>query len=342
MPNKRLYYAIAGATLTPDGTSTVTADHVIHGQQTFTNDSNLNLQKIFEIGQAADYEQVEDLPDVTVTLSKVLDGYCPMYLLATNGAASADIAGRGDVQTIFRLFVYPDDHLSASGTALKQLTVSGSYINSLTYTFSVDDSFKEEMTLGSSSRNWRGSSFEFTGTMFDNTDIPLNIAESGGVQRREDFIFLPEAGGTQLPTEVAGITSSGTNETTNGTFGTAIQNISVSVDFGRENIKELGRFREYAKLRAPVVDVNTQIEAICKTGDLFDISADGNNTTNQTIFIKTRDGLELDLGTKNKLQSVSMGGFDAGGGNATMSYSYSNANSLIVQHPQDITTALRP
>jgi hypothetical protein len=342
MPNRRFHYAVAGATITPDGTTTSGSTHVIHGLQSCSNDSNLNLQKVFEIGQSSEYEQVEDLPDVSVSLSKVLDGYCPMYLLATNGSTGSTLASRADTMSIFRLFVYPDDHVSASGSALQQLTVSGSYINSVGYTFPVEGNFTEEMTLGSSSRNWKGSSFDFTGTMFDNTDIPLNIAESGGVQRREDLIWSPVAGGTVLPADIAGITSSGTNEVSNGTFGAAVQNISVNVDMGREDILELGRFKEYAKLRNPVVDVNTEIEVIAKTGDLVDISADGGNTTNRAISLKTRDGLSINLGTTNKLQSVTLGGFDAGGGNASATYSFSNANFFTVEHPQDITSALRP
>lgn len=342
MPNRRFHYAVAGACITPDGTATVTAGHVIHGLQSCSNDANLNLEKVFEIGQSSEYEQVENLPDVSISLSKVLDGHCPMYLLATNGATGATLSSRADVQSIFRLFVYPDDHVSASGTALQQLTVSGSYINSVGYTFPVDGNFTEDMTLGSSSRNWKASSFDFTGEMFNNADLPLNIAESGGVQRREDFIWSPTVGGTVLPADIAGITSSGTNEVSNGTFGAAVQNISVSVDMGREDILELGRFKEYAKLRNPVVDVNTEIEVIAKTGDLVDISADGGNTTNRAISLKTRDGLAINLGSTNKLQSVSLGGFDAGGGNANATYSFSNANFFTVEHPQDITTALRP
>jgi len=342
MPNRRFHYAVAGATITPDGTTSSTSSHVIHGLQSCSNDSNLNLQKVFEIGQSSEYEQVEDLPDVSVSLSKVLDGYCPMYLLATNGSTGSTLASRSDTMSIFRLFVYPDDVVSASGTALQQLTVSGSYINSVGYTFPVEGNFTEEMTLGSSSRNWKGSSFDFSGTMFDNTDVPLNIAESGGVQRREDLIWSPVAGGTVLPADIAGISSSGTNELANGTFGAAVQNISVNVDMGREDILELGRFKEYAKLRSPSVDVNTEIEVIAKTGDLVDISADGGNTTNRAISLKTRDGLSINLGATNKLQSVTLGGFDAGGGNASATYSFSNANFFTVEHPQDITTALRP
>ena len=45
----------------------------------------------------------------------------------------------------------------------------------------------------------------------------------------------------------------------------------------------------------------------------------------------TRAGYAFDLGQKNRLASVSYGGGDATGGNATCSYSYTNFNELDVQ-----------
>jgi hypothetical protein len=342
MPNKRLYYATAGAAISPDGTTAVTASHVIHGLQSVTIDADLNLERIFEIGQSEEYESIEDVPEVSISLSKVLDGYCPMYLLASNGAVNAELGGRADITSIFSLYVYPDDHLAASGTPLTQADCSGCNIGSLTYNFPVDDNFTEEMDLVASHRNWRTSSFTFSGNMFDNTDTPLAITGSGGVNRREDLIFSPVADGTILPSDVAGITSSGTNESSAGVYGASLQNISVSVDFAREELRELGRFKEFARLRAPVTDITTEIEAICKTGDLVNINEEGGNTNDRQIVIKAREGLKIDLGLKNRLQSTSMGGFDAGGDNATMTYTFSNANKIVVTHPQDITTALRP
>jgi len=44
-----------------------------------------------------------------------------------------------------------------------------------------------------------------------------------------------------------------------------------------------------------------------------------------------RCGYAFDLGKKNRLSSVSYGGGDAGGGNATTTYSYTNFNDLDVQ-----------
>ena len=39
--------------------------------------------------------------------------------------------------------------------------------------------------------------------------------------------------------------------------------------------------------------------------------------------------------TKNKLQSVNYGGGDTGGGNVSVSYTYSNFNSFAVTHSGD-------
>ena len=45
--------------------------------------------------------------------------------------------------------------------------------------------------------------------------------------------------------------------------------------------------------------------------------------------------LEIYLGEKNKLASVNYGGGDAGGGNVTVSYSYTTFNDFTVLHPED-------
>ena len=59
------------------------------------------------------------------------------------------------------------------------------------------------------------------------------------------------------------------------------------------------------------------------------------NLTDKTIKVKvcgtgTTDYLELDLGAKNKLTSVNYTGGDAGGGNASITYSFQTFNKLAV------------
>ena len=59
------------------------------------------------------------------------------------------------------------------------------------------------------------------------------------------------------------------------------------------------------------------------------------NLSNNTIRIATCEGTRLWLGNKNKLSSVSYGGGDAGGGNATVTYIYSTFNDFTVLHAAD-------
>ena len=59
----------------------------------------------------------------------------------------------------------------------------------------------------------------------------------------------------------------------------------------------------------------------------------GDNLAGQKIVIKLDDGTAFDMGDNNKLSSVTYTGGDTGGGNVTVTYSYSNFNSLTVTDP---------
>lgn len=237
--------------------------------------------------------------------------------------------------------IYPDDFASASGTPLQEVLCSGMFAGNIAYNFGVDDNFTEELGLVGNHKAWRSANFLNTTELFDGNDAPLAISDSGGVQRRQEFIFSPTADGSVLPQDVAGITSSGTNEVTAGVFGASVQSVRISCDFGRTGLKELGRKLDYHKYIDFPVDVTTDIEIIAKTGDLVDALEEGENLTDRTISFKITDGTHIDLGTKNKLSNVTMGGGDATGGNDTITYSYVNSNIITVTHPQDPTIALR-
>jgi hypothetical protein len=121
-----------------------------------------------------------------------------------------------------------------------------------------------------------------------------------------------------------------------------LQSVSISTDFSRDDVLELGRKTPYYRPANFPIEVTCDIEAITLSGDfigayefgdpIFDNTASsGNNLTDDIIYIVTRNGYAWDLGAKNKISSVSYGGGDAGGGNATVTYSYSNFNELDVQ-----------
>jgi len=338
MANNRIYWAVQAVGFAPIGTSTFTE---VHGLQSVGITTTFNLEQVFEIGQIAIYENIEDLPDVEVTLEKVLDGYPLMYHLATRGYATGSLAGRSNAKTQVALSIFGDVQDSASGTPVAQCTMSGLYCNSISYSMPVDGSFTESVTLVGNNKVWANTGFTFTGTIFDNTDTPLSAASgTGGVQRRENFDLVTSrlpggAGG------VAGISSSGTLDTDNeGVPFCKLQNVSVSVDLGRDALNTLGKRNPYFRFVNFPVEVNCEIEAISLSGDWISatedgVAGDGNNLFAQSIIVAVEEGTNINLGSQCKLANVSMGGADAGGGNKTNSYTYTTFNDFTVSHPLD-------
>ena len=335
--NNRLFYAIEQVAIAPLGTTNF-AGFELHGVQSLGIDTNFNLDSVFELGQISLYEDVENLPDVSVTLSKVLDGYPLIYHRATQGAGSATLAGRHNIRSIVVASFFPDGHDASSGNPLSEVHMSGMYVQSLRYEFPVDGNFTESVTLVGNSKYWKTSSFEFTG-QFDNTDRPQAISGSGGVNRREDLIYAGNSG-TLLPPSIDGIDPSGYNIDTNGKFAAHVQRITCSVDLSRDELLELGRKAPYFRFAPFPVEVTTEIEVLTSRGDMIDAFDDRDNLVEEQIVIVTREGTKINLGKKNKLVSTSFGGGDAGGGNATVTYTYRNFNDMTVTHPFDPTTTL--
>lgn len=345
MPNNRTYWAIVAAGFSKLGETTYTE---AHGCQSCGFNVNFDLEEFFELGQIAIYENTENIPEVEVTIDKVLDGYPLLYHLATNGATGNTISARQNARTTMAYSIFGDTQDSASGVPVVECEVSGLYWSSLNYEFNVEGAFTESLTLVGNNINWKSSSFNFSGSIFDNTDIPLATTSGyGGIQRRQNLVFDSAGGGldvnnqadvtdaTILPPDIPGISSSGTNDKTAGVFGAHIQRISTSVDLGRDQIFELGRRGPYFRYATFPTEVRTEIEVLTTQG--AGKNADENseaNLTNRTIKIKTQEGTFINLGTKNKLASYSVTGADTGGANQTVTYSYTNFNDMSISHPQ--------
>lgn len=340
MPNNRIFFAVQQVMVAPNltGVGSFTSDHAVHGLQSVGVNTRFNLEQIFEISQLAIYENIENLPDIEVTLEKVLDGYPLIYHLATPEATSGTLSGRSTQKCKVLLSLYDDTNDSASGTPIAEAEMSGMFVSQLQYQFPVEGSCTESVTLVGNNKIWRTSAMGSTGHFSGNNDSPIG---SGGVNRREDVLFGSGTGYCVLPPSIRGITSvgggSGYNIQTSGVFGAHIQSIRVSSNFGRDNMNELGRRGPYFRYINFPVEVTAEIEVYCTDGDRVQALEESENTTQECIRIKTREGTTVDLGLRNRLQSVSYGGANAGrqGGNATCSYSYSGFNSLTVSHPED-------
>lgn len=363
--NDRIFYAAQQVGIAPDGSASFTA---IHGAQNVGITTTFNLEQVFELGQIEIYENIEDTPDIELTCEKVLDGYSPIYLLATQGSTAPTLAGRSTARPQVAVSIFADDSDSASGTPKSEVVMSGMYLQNIAYNIPVDGSMTESVTFVGNQKLWvtDGSSFKFTGAFSSNSDTPLASSGSGGVQRREnlllDYSWMPASpndvdangcvrvpSGTVLPVQIEGVSASGTNTLTDDDRA-RLQSISTSVDLGREPIFELGRRLPYHRFANFPVEVTCAIEIIGTSGDMISATEDGiygggsdacnsgSNLLDNTIKIATCDGTRINLRYNNKLTSVSQTGGDAGGGNVAVTYNFSNFNAFTVTHFNDPDT----
>ena len=109
MANNRIFYACQMVGISTMGDDTSSSIREAHGVQSIGITTNFNLEQAFELGQIQIYENIEGLPDVEVTMEKVIDGYPLLYHLATSGAANSSLTARSNARTDIRLGIYSDD-----------------------------------------------------------------------------------------------------------------------------------------------------------------------------------------------------------------------------------------
>lgn len=326
--NNRIFYACQAVNIVSGTGGAVSASGTVRGVQSVGMSANFTLDQVFEMGQLEIYENIEDVADIEVTLEKVIDGDKFIWEFASNNLCRTTLAGAAKNRCDVYLAIYDDATDNATGTPRNVCFNSGMYTSSVSYSYSVDGSATESVTLVGNDRFWNAersatSKYGTPATGFD-TDTPAD-----NVQRRVNVDL--ENGSTALPSIVTSQMNPDTPDDEDGIGGSYhIQSISVSADFGQENILELGRFGPYARYATFPIEVTTEFEVISTSGDLQNVSGNGTNLTNNTIKILDQAGTVIDCGAKNKLSSVSYSGADTGGGNATVSYSFSNFNNLTV------------
>ena len=364
--NNRVFWACTGIYFCDHGltapviTDADTACNMAYGVQSVGITTTFNLEQVFELGQIGLYENIEEVPDIEVTVEKVLDGLGLIYDLATtNPTAVHTIANTtgGAVDLVInamdRMDVYftiADERQQAlgSGTGLTSTVYcSGMYVSSVSYTLPTDGNCTESVTLVGNDKLW-----------FHNGDARLGVgnappipgqAEFGnigaehvatdntatGVQRRENVLIAS----SYIPTDVFGVTGAAGAGAAIGNANNSnvhLNSISISADLGREAINELGTKLPYYRYVSYPVEVTCEIEVTTISGDMVDAGSHKSNLTDQKIYVLMADGTIFNLGTKNKLASVSYGGGSTGGENATCTYSYSTFNALTVTGPSNI------
>jgi len=294
---------------------------VPYGMQTTSISTAFNTEDVFQIGQLDAYENVETIPEIEVTMERVLDGTVPLWLMCTDSQYTSLKGRTADFKVDLAVNVYPDTQDSAAGTDEDAVvTCSGMYVSSVSYSLTTDGNFTESLTLVGNDKTWTDAEgipdghFPTSDAFYaDKVAKPANGVGSG-VQRSEDF----DAAGSTLPTDISA--------------DDHIQSLDVSADIGREDIYELGSKAPYYRAVTFPIEVTCSFEVITSEGDKVEALSDRDNLSAQSIIIKTDGGLTIDLGSNNKLTNVSFGDFTTGGDSVTCTFEYANSNSLTISH----------
>ena len=352
--NKRVFWACTGVSfcthglVLTDGLVDTTGCTVAYGVQSVGITTSFNLEQVFELGQIQIYEDVEEVPDIEVTMEKVLDGEPLLYDLATGVdhtvGASVDMVleARARKDVWMTIQDETNDDLIRTGTSVY---CSGMYVSSFSYTLPNEGNCTEAITLVGNDKLWKGNSWSApdarmgahlirAGTdTWETADFGVDATADTpghvtGVQRRENVRLNVSV----LPRDIFGVDSDQDPGNANREW-VHINSITMSGDLGREAINELGTKLPYYRYVTFPVEVSTDIEVTTISGDLVDAGSHKDNLTNERIYIVLDDTTEFDLGTKNKLQSVTYTGGSTGGENATCTYSFLGFNKFVINGP---------
>lgn len=356
---------------------------ICHGVQSIGVDTNFNLEQAFELGQLSLYENIEDIPDISVTMQKSLDGYTLLYHLGAscdgNGIEIAQtktsLSGRADTRADIRMVINAttEDAVVSGSSGVTELYCSGMYLSSVSYTIPTDGTAIEDVTFVGNNKKWItddgdnqlllidnangvDSFFKDGATAIFGNDAPAysgaGSSDGGNVLRRDDVVTSgTKINGytTLLPSIIEGVPA----DNTNFTFGSAaarkvvnagqldtnkahVQSFTCSVDLGREAINQLGSRTPYNRYVNFPTEVTSTLEVIAIAGDnVTAVETARTNLSNHEICVVLKDSTVFHLGKKNKVSSVTYGGGDAGGGNATITYNFSNFNDFVVLHSGD-------
>jgi len=292
----RIFYASHGVSID---------DVTVTGAQSVSVNTNFELEQVFQLGRLAIYDNIQNDPDIEVTISKILDGGNSIYNLATNGGGT--LIDKANEQCNIVLGIGEDTDAVLSTTSA--VTMTGMYLSSVNYTLPVDGFFTEEVSFLGSSKTVGGS-----------VTAPAGNSTPNIAARRQNLSST-----TVYPSDVS---------------GKNISNITVSADLGREKMYKLGQFSPFHRFVNFPLEITVSFDVIGNEGDSVEASeistqCAGRDYDFETITLEICDNegnidYVIDLKDKCVLSSVSYSGGDATGGNVTITYTYITYNDLEI------------
>jgi len=348
--NNRIFYATQAIALKPQSDTTTPPTYFTgatdgwyypRGVQSAGITTNFALEQVFQLGQIELYENVEDVPEIEVTINKVIDGTPPLYLMCMGGstgipgANGKELVNLANNRVNFRLGIYSDTNSAATGTVPTWVDCSGMYLSSVSFTIPVDGNATEDVTLVGNNKYWNSGVVGGANAGFFSSQADAGTMTAPAIGRRYKF----NSSQSVIPTGAGGGIPIPENRTM-----PYLQSVTVSTDLGREAINELGAMAPYYRYVTFPVEVTSEFEIIGDKGDQVEgKDFDGQvgcdvvykNLQDKPVKIVVcgsgiNDYLEIDLGSKNKLTSVNYTGGEAGGDNVTITYSYQTFNKFKV------------
>lgn len=303
--SNRIFYASQSIAVATGGAGPGT---VVQGATSVSLATSFSLDKMYQLGHISVYDQIVNAPEVEVTVAKNLDGNDTIYKLATGGGSLVSTSAGAPTLTL----AIGNDTDSAVTNA-PTIVMTGCFLKSVKYDMQVEGAFTEECSfVGSSKVVGTGGGAPST--------------SGAKVLSRRNFTI--SGGSSALPSEVS---------------GKNLQSVSISADLGREAMYKLGQFTPFFRAVQFPLEITCEIAVLATADDGVMLNQSVMNgciasgvPSGQQITIAVCEpsgGAEkyiFNLGNKCNLQSVNYSGGDTGGGNVTITYSYTTANTLNI------------
>jgi hypothetical protein len=324
MSNIRTFYACQAVAVCPiienSGSYTSGTYNYMRGVQSVGLNSSFDFENLFELGQLEIYDAVLNVPEIEITIEKVLDGYKTVYGLLSSGQPLSQASKH---RAAVKFALYPDTQNASSSGYVRLVECTGMYISNVTYTIPVDGNITESVTLVGNHKQWytSGSGFGVPVSISNGSGLPDDHpankigseAAASGIFRRQHVVY-------------------------NGPGKDKAQNVTLTLNLAREDVFEFGKRIPYAKIATYPIEATVEIESLAVSGNYDDVSF-----TEETSLLPDKDkGIEviissphnsagtgnfmINTGSGNFLTSITHTGGDATGGNATVTRSYTSYN----------------
>jgi len=264
------------------------------GIQSVSINASVDFEQVFALGNLDVYENIEGVPSVEFSVERAYPqaGANTMWASFGNGTQEASIS-----RPTLQMSVADDSSTPYVGNGFCKST--GCYVSSWSCNFPIDGFATESVTLVSNDLQWSEGSATIAGTPTGNAQFKDKVV------RRSKLT---------------------------GNTDKRLQSVAFSADIGREDLFELGKKAPYFRAATFPIETTADFEyldTVSQSGPeagtrlTMNSASEADITSDVTVAFNG-----VTLGGGARLNATNYSGGDAGGGNATVTYSYIAYNFL--------------